>query len=176
LQLAHAVTTSGANIEMLLLAVGLFVLGVVLFVQKSVKPVVPLVLVLFAIAAGGGAFALGDTRPHSHTSSATAGAAPSGLGISIVTPEDGSTVSSDEQVAIEVNVRGGELVTAATSDNPRAGHLHIYVDGVLASMVSRSSAKVDVGAGEHAIQAEFTTADHRSFDPPVIDSIVVTAE
>jgi hypothetical protein len=151
LQLAHAVTTSGANIEMLLLAVGLFVLSVVLFVQKSVKPVVPVVLVLFAIAAGGGAFALGDTRPHPHTSSATAGAAPSGLGISIVAPEDGSTVSSEEQVAIEVNVRGGELVTATTSEDPRAGHIHIYVDGVLASMVNRSSAKVDVAAGQHTI-------------------------
>src|SRR5918999_430687 len=176
LQLAHAVTTSGANIEMLLLAVGLFVLSVVLFVQKSVKPVVPIVLVLVAMAAGGGAFALGDTRPHAHNSSATAGAAPSGLGISIATPEDGSTVSSEEPFEIEVNIRGGELVTVTTSENLRAGHLHIYVDGVLASMVSTSSAKVDIGAGEHAIQAEFTPADPRSFDPPVNDSIVVTAE
>jgi hypothetical protein len=175
LQLAHAATTSGANIEMLLLAVGLFVLSVVLFVQKSVKPLVPVVLVLFAVAAGGGAFALSDTRPHSHTSSQTAGAAPSGLGISIVTPEDGSTVSSEEPVAIEVNVRGGELVTT-TSDDPRAGHLHIYVDGDLASMVSRSNANVDLDAGMHTIQAEFTTADHHSFDPPVGDSITVTAE
>jgi hypothetical protein len=176
LQLAHAVTTSGANLEMLLLAVGLLVLGVVLFVQKSVKPVVPIVLVLFAVAAGGGAFALGDTTPHSHTSSQTAGAAPSGLDISIVTPEDGSTVSSDEPVAVEINIRGGELVTATTSEDPRAGHLHIYIDGELASMVSRSSANVDLDAEMHTIQAEFTTADHHSFDPPVRDSITVTAE
>lgn len=176
MQLAHAVTTSGANVEMLLLGVGLLVLGVVLFVQKSVKPVVPVLLILFATAAGAGAFALGDRHPHSHSSSATAGAAPSGLEISITAPADGATVSSDRPVAIEVNVRGGELVQATSSDNPRAGHLHIYVDGDLTSMVSRSRAKVDLGAGMHTIQAEFTTADHRSFDPPVTDSITVTAE
>jgi hypothetical protein len=43
-------------------------------------------------------------------------------------------------------------------------------------MVSRSSANVDLDAEMHTIQAEFTTADHHSFDPPVRDSITVTAE
>ena len=166
MQLAHAVTDAAANVEMLLLAAGLLVLGVVLFVQKSVKAVVPIVLILIAMAAGAGAFALGD---HAHT-------APSGLAISIMAPADESTVEADDPVTIEVEVEGGELINAITSDNPRAGHLHIYVDGTLASMVSRSNTQVDMSTGTHEIKTEFTTADHRSFDPPITDTVSVTAE
>jgi hypothetical protein len=176
LQLAHAVTTAGANVEMLLLAAGLLVLAVVLFVQKSVKAVVPIVLILFAIAAGAGAFALGDQRPHAHSAGTSAGAAPSGLDISVVTPTDGGAIAAGEPVTIEVEVEGGQLVNATTSDDPRDGHLHIYVDGTLASMVSRSTTEVDLAEGMHEIEAEFTTADHRSFDPPVTDTVAVTAE
>jgi hypothetical protein len=160
---------------MLLLAAGLLVLGVVLFVQKSVKAVVPIVLILIAMAAGAGAFALGDQRRHNH-SSVSAGTAPSGLDISIVSPADGSTVEADDPVRIEVEVEGGELINATTSDNPRAGHLHIYIDGTLASMVSRSNTQVDMSTGTHEIKTEFTTADHRSFDPPITDTVSVTAE
>lgn len=161
---------------MLLLAVGLLVLGVMLFVQKSVKAAVPVVLILFAIAAGAGAFALGDEGPHSHGSGSTQGAAPSGLDISITTPDDGATVNSAEPVTIEVDVRGATLVQATTSDDPRAGHLHISVDGGLISMISESSSTVEIEPGRHEIKAEFTTVDHRSFDPAVTDTITVTAE
>lgn len=49
--LAHGGET-GANFEALVLAVPMVILGVVFFIQKSTKPMVPIVLVLGGIAIG----------------------------------------------------------------------------------------------------------------------------
>ena len=60
----------GANLEALILAVPLVVLGVVFFVQKSAKPIVSVVLVLagFAIGAGGLTFLSGDDHDDAEAS------------------------------------------------------------------------------------------------------------
>ncbi|MGH2788793.1 MAG: hypothetical protein ACRDJV_12970 [Actinomycetota bacterium] len=174
--LVHGATTTGLNVEMLFLATGLLVLGIVLFVQKSVKPAVPVILIVGAFAAGAGALALSDDHRHAGIGGAMAGAPPAGLDVSIAAPQDGATIASGERVTIEVEVRGGELVQATSSDNPSAGHLHIFVDGRLETMISRSSTTVELESGSHMIRAEFTTADHRSFDPSVTDTVTVTAE
>ncbi|MGI8775541.1 MAG: hypothetical protein ACR2KQ_11145 [Actinomycetota bacterium] len=63
--LAHTSGAAGPNIEVLLLGGAMFVLGVIFFFQKTVKPVVSVVLIAMAIAAFVGAFALRGGDDHS---------------------------------------------------------------------------------------------------------------
>jgi hypothetical protein len=57
---AHTTTGGGVPFELLLLAGAFLVLGVVFFVQRSVKPFVSLALIATGIAVGTGSFALSD--------------------------------------------------------------------------------------------------------------------
>jgi hypothetical protein len=170
---AHTFGTGGPEIEMLLLAIALLALGIVFFVQKSTKPAVPVVLVLGALAAGAGAFALG-ANSNQNAPAGTVGA-PSGISVSIASPRDGDTVAAGA-VQLEVEVDGGSLTSETQSEDPTMGHLHIYVDNTLISMPSTETTDVELDSGEHTIAVEFTTADHRSFDPRITDEISVTAE
>ena len=54
--LAHAAEASAPHPEYLVAAAAFLLLGGVLYVQKSVKPVVSVVLVLLAVALASGAF------------------------------------------------------------------------------------------------------------------------
>ncbi len=56
METAHGLTPGGPDIEMLLLSVALLLLAIVFFVQKSVKPQVPVFLLLASVALGVGAF------------------------------------------------------------------------------------------------------------------------
>ncbi len=57
--LAHEATTSGPHPEYLVIAGAMLVLGVVLYLQKSVQPVVSVVLVVASVALAAGAFLVG---------------------------------------------------------------------------------------------------------------------
>lgn len=57
--LAHTFGSSGPDVELLLLAGAMVVLAVIFFFQKTVKPMVPVVLLLMAFGVAAGAFALG---------------------------------------------------------------------------------------------------------------------
>lgn len=59
--LVHTFGATGPDVEILLLAAAMFVLGVIFFFQKTVKPMVSVVLVVMALAATAGAFALGGS-------------------------------------------------------------------------------------------------------------------
>lgn len=173
LQLAHSLTPGGPDIEVLLIAVALLGLGVALFLQKSTKPYVPVVLLVLALAVGAGAFAIGGDSG----GGAPAGtvAAPDGLSVEIVGPRDEEQVPANDPFDLEAEVSGGELTDATSSDDPTVGHLHVFVDGQLISMPNSSIQEVELDPGRHTIVVEFTTADHRSFDPRITDEIRVTA-
>lgn len=55
--LAHAAEASGPHAELLVAAAAFLILGVTLYAQKSVKPVVIVVLLVIALALASGAFA-----------------------------------------------------------------------------------------------------------------------
>ncbi len=55
--LAHTITPGGPETEYLVVAGAMLVLGVVFFIQKNVKPIVPVILIVGAVAVGAGAFA-----------------------------------------------------------------------------------------------------------------------
>lgn len=162
--LAHAAGSGGVHTEYLLLGGALVVLAVIFFVQRSVKPVVSIVLLLAGFVLAGGAFALGN------------GAASSDASIQIVAPEEGATVSAEEPVTIEVELTGGSLTVETETADPDAGHYHVFVDGDLVAMPVSDLIEVELEPGEHEIEVEFTQADHTSYDPPVSDTIRITAE
>jgi hypothetical protein len=160
---------------MILLAAALLFLGVTFFIQKSTKPAVPVVLLVSALAVGAGAFAVGASSDD-HSNPAGVVGAPEGVSVSITSPADGDTVPAGETVELTVELTGGELTAETESDDPTQGHLHIFIDGTITSMPSTTTNEVELEAGDHTIAVEFTTADHRSFDPRVQDAISVTAQ
>jgi hypothetical protein len=172
LQLAHSLTPGGPDIEVLLIAVALLGLGIALFMQKTTKPYVPVVLLALAMAVGAGAFAIGG-----NSSAGPSGTlpAPDGLSIRIESPADGTEVPANRPFNVEARVTGGEISNATQSTDPRVGHLHVFVDGQLISMPSVTTQEVELEPGEHTIVVEFTAADHRSYKPRIMDSIKVTA-
>jgi hypothetical protein len=173
--LAHTLGAGGPDIEMLLLAVALLFLGVTFFVQKTTKPAVPVVLLVGALGVGAGAFALGGSAGD-HSDSAGVVGAPEGISIRITAPTDSDTVPAGESVEVTVELTGADLTDATTSEDPTEGHLHIFVDGTVISMPSTTTNEVELDRGDHTITVEFTTADHRSFDPRIQDEINVTAQ
>lgn len=165
---AHTVGSGGPEIELLILAGAMLVLGVVFFFQKSVKPIVSLVLVLGAFAVSGGAFVFtSDDSTEAATIQAT---------ISIVDPIEGATVPANESFPVEIDLQGGTLTAENRADDATEGHLHVYVDGELISMPATDAPEVELEPGPHEITIEFTQADHRSYEPRILDSVEVTAE
>jgi hypothetical protein len=173
LTLAHAFGDGGPEIEILMLAAGLLILGIIFFFQKTTKPQVPVILVVLAFAVTAGAFALSGEKEGSDP-------VASDVEVTIESPSDGDTVPAGESLMVEIDVANGRLVSDTTSDDPNEGHIHIYVDGQVVAMPTSESEMVISGAnlppGEHEVIVEFTQANHTSFAPPVQTSITITAE
>ncbi|HET7482688.1 MAG TPA: hypothetical protein VFK89_07500 [Actinomycetota bacterium] len=94
--------------------------------------------------------------------------------VSITDPKDGATVAAGESVPVQADIEGADLATSMTDTS--AGHIHIYVDGKIASMPIGDSATVKLKPGDHEIEVEYVDADHKSLDPPVIATVHVTAK
>jgi hypothetical protein len=174
LDLAHSLTPGGPDIEVLLIAIALFAVGLTLFFQKSAKPMVPVVLLVLGLAVAAGSVAIGRDSGAQSGGSGTV-AAPEGLTVEIVSPADGEEVEANQSFEIEADVIGGELTSEQQSDDPTQGHLHIFLDDKLISMPSVVVQEIELEPGRHTIVVEFTTADHRSYEPRITDRIVVKA-
>lgn len=92
--------------------------------------------------------------------------------VGFASPQDDDTVPAGEPVTIEVDLEGGELATSASD---AGGHLHIFVDGSVISMPSTTTTEVDLEPGEHELRVEYVDFGHASYDPPVQETITVTA-
>jgi hypothetical protein len=164
MQFAHTLGEGGPEIELLIVGGAMLFLGIVFFIQKSVKPAVPVVLVIGSIAVVAGAFAAGgsDAPPLDI-------AGPAGdLSLEIASPEDGITVPARQEIELQVQLSGGEL--------EEGGHFDVRVDDQLAAMTPELEPVVTLKPGEHTISVEAVNLQHQSFDPPVRDEITVTAE
>jgi hypothetical protein len=162
--LAHALNQSGPHVEVLIVAGGFFLLGVVFFVQKSVKPVVSVGLLLLAVAMATGAFALAPDQPASQ-----------GRRVVVRDPKPGEVVPAGEPFRLDVAVLGGKLASNRSATD--GGHLHVTVDGAVLSMPPTTTPRVDpLDPGEHEITVEFVNARHFSYEPRVTDTIEITAE
>lgn len=167
--IAHTLGTGGPDLELLMLAGAMLVLGAILFFQKSAKPIVSLTLVLLSLALGTGAFALGGDD-------GSTSAAPSGVQISIESPTNGESIPADEPVELMIDLEGATVFYGSSSDDPTQGHLHIFIDGKIASMPGILTPKISVPEGTHTLTVEFVAADHSQFSPRITAGVEVRAE
>ena len=93
--------------------------------------------------------------------------------VAFSSPQDGATVPANQPIEVEIDLEGGELATSASD---AGGHLHIFVDGSVISMPSTTTAEVTLEPGEHELRVEYVDLQHASYDPPVQETITVTAE
>lgn len=92
--------------------------------------------------------------------------------VSISEPRNGDTVDAGV-VPVLVTLEGGEL--AASASATKGGHIHLFVDDQLVNMPYTLNLDVRLKPGEHAIKVEYVDLQHLSYDPPVTDTIEVTA-
>jgi hypothetical protein len=94
-----------------------------------------------------------------------------GARIEIVSPRPGPVVQADH-VELDVRVLGGKLVPlTSTKLRPNEGHLHVWLDRRLISMLGGTTTNVPVTPGRHTLQVEFVAVDHGPFDPRVRASV-----
>ena len=157
----------GPEIEALLLGVAITGLGIQ-GLRKNRRSYGAIALTLAGAVLFVGAFTF-------FTSDATT-EAPTDVAVAIVFPEDGSTVPTDRDLPVEVDLEGAELTDETSGTDPRKGHIHVFVDDEIISMPTTLETNIDLEPGEHTITVEFVGADHSQFEPRILDSVDVTAE
>lgn len=168
--LAHTVGgDSGVNFEIELLALGaVLVAGALAYrARTSANPIAS------SLVIGLGAALVVTSFIVPGNGDANAPAPATDAIVSVVRPKPGAKVPAREPIMVEAALTGGEI-----ADDPltaEGGHLHVFVDGVLQEMVFSTSTEVKLTPGRHTITVEYTDPQHRSFDPPVSDSIEVIA-
>jgi hypothetical protein len=89
-------------------------------------------------------------------------------------PTSGQTVSGPD-LEVVLTLTGGTIVDAvSTRLTPDTGHVHLSLDGRLASMTYGLVQSIPIGSlsdGEHHLTAEFVAADHGPFDPRVTATV-----
>jgi hypothetical protein len=96
--------------------------------------------------------------------------------IRITSPRENEVVRSDD-VHLSVQVAGGKLVPFTSKTLvPNEGHLHVWLDHRLVSMLAGSSTTIPVKPGPHTLDVEFVAVDHGPFSPRVLDSVTFTVD
>ncbi len=94
--------------------------------------------------------------------------------IAFVEPAPGQIVRGD-LLDVTLTLDGGTIVaSSSTNVSPDTGHIHLFLDGEIASMTYGLEQQVPVGGlspGEHRLRAEFVAADHAPFNPPVVATV-----
>jgi hypothetical protein len=161
---AHAVGPSGGvDLEFLLVAVAVIVLGLRLRASKDVRPAAGYIAIAIGVALLGAALVvprIGPPRPN--------------VSITIVSPEQGDTVPAGEPLTIDTTVTGAQI--ASSAKDTKSGHLHVYVDGQLQQMPYSTSTQIKLKPGDHAITVEYVDASHVAYQPPIDATVNVTAE
>jgi len=93
--------------------------------------------------------------------------------ISIVSPRAGEVLHGRPAVVVvRIAVHGAKIVPlTSTHLVPNEGHVHLYLDGALISMVAGTSTTIRAPPGDHTLMAEFVAVDHGPFDPRVKTSV-----
>jgi hypothetical protein len=93
--------------------------------------------------------------------------------ISIVAPQPGAVLHGHPAVVtVRIVVHGGRIVPLTSSTLvPNEGHVHLYLDGALVSMIAGTATTIRAPPGDHTLMAEFVAVDHGPFDPRVRTSV-----
>jgi hypothetical protein len=96
--------------------------------------------------------------------------------IRIVSPREGEVVRSDD-VQLSVRIEGGKLVPFTSKTLvPNEGHLHVWLDHRLVTMLAGSSTTIPAKPGTHRLDVEFVAVDHGPFAPRVRASATFDVE
>jgi len=93
--------------------------------------------------------------------------------LEFVSPRPGEVFTGDPAlVPVRLRLEGGRI-TPVTSVRliPNTGHVHLYLDGALVSMIGAITARVSATPGRHVLTAEFVAVDHAPFDPRVVATV-----
>jgi hypothetical protein len=75
-------------------------------------------------------------------------------------------------IRVRLRVTGARIVTqTSTHLSPDKGHVHLYLDGMLAAMAYATSTTIYASPGRHRLEAQFVAVDHGPFSPPVTASV-----
>ena len=96
--------------------------------------------------------------------------------IRILEPAQDQTLASQE-VRLSLDLQGGRIASlASTKNRPDEGHLHITVDGKLATMTGDAEQSLRVPPGKHELEVEYVANDHAPFCKRVSDRVRFTVE
>ena len=93
--------------------------------------------------------------------------------VTVVAPGAGASVPAGQPVTVTAALEGARLATSP--QDTEGGHLHLYVDRKLQQMPYSNEATVTLEPGRHELTVEYVDARHVSYDPPVDDTVEVTA-
>jgi hypothetical protein len=172
--LAHAGGhTSRQNIAETLFLIGGMGLGWAAFrlrdVRLSGRPVASWAVGLLAVAALELSFVVPSrlgVRPAAVRPSTNAT-------IAILVPEPGQVLRGNPAIVrVRLQVTGARIVTqTSTRLSPDKGHIHLYLDGDIATMAYATSTTLYGTPGGHQLMAELVATDHGPFNPPVTASV-----
>ena len=75
-------------------------------------------------------------------------------------------------ILVRLRVTGARIVAqTSTHLSPDKGHIHLYLDGMLAAMAYATSTTIYASPGRHRLQAQFVAVNHGPFSPPVTASV-----
>jgi hypothetical protein len=89
-------------------------------------------------------------------------------------PEPGAIIHGSV-LRVRLRLTGATIVPYTSARiTPDKGHVHLYVDGKVVSMVYGLDQTIRATPGPHLLQAEFVATDHFPFNPRVINTVTFT--
>ena len=96
--------------------------------------------------------------------------------LQVLSPTAGQTFPTID-VPLKLDLQGGKIASVSSTENRQGeGHLHISIDGRLASMTGEAEQVLQVPPGKHELEVEFVANDHAPFCKRVIDRVRFTVE
>lgn len=94
-----------------------------------------------------------------------------------VTGPSQDQVFASQDLPLKIDLQGGEIApVASTSNQEGQGHLHISIDGRLASMTAEADQTLQVPPGKHELEVEYVANDHAPFCKRIADRVRFTVE
>ncbi len=94
-----------------------------------------------------------------------------------ITSPAAQEVFTSQDVPLELDLEGGKVASLASTKNKEdEGHLHISIDGRLATMTGDAEQVLQVPPGDHELEVEYVANDHAPFCKRVNDRVRFTVE
>ena len=96
--------------------------------------------------------------------------------LEVTSPEPGQVFTSQD-VPLKIDLEGGEIASLASVENQEdEGHIHISIDGRLASMTGEPEQVLQVPPGDHELEVEYVANDHAPFCTRINERVRFTVE